>query len=415
MVGGGIWGTSAAYHLAVAAPNYRIGLYERRRELAQETTRQSAGQIGQLRSTPLMMKAVRYTIEFFSGFKAETGHDPGFVASGSLHVALNAERAAVMHTQRERLKNQNIRAEIYSADDAYRRAAVLRKAILHGALHLPDDGYVDARQCTEALARAAEDRGVKLFFGVDVCRIHQRNGRLTGFDTSAGPVHTDTVILAAGPWTGAMARPAGQRLAVQPIQLQQARTVPDGTMPADMPVVRIPDQNCYVRPERGAYLFGGFDQDPLAIDLRTPDEMLRTNDLAPRLTFIEELRRRVGDVLPVLANLPVDQYRQGMVTCTPDGQYLLGPAPNVRGLWLATGCGAMGIAGSAAVGRWLSRWIADGDPGEDLHELDPGRFGDLPADGQQLRKACCRAYSGYYSLARGGTTYGVGPHPGAES
>jgi 4-methylaminobutanoate oxidase (formaldehyde-forming) len=87
-----------------------------------------------------------------------------------------------------------------------------------------------------------------------------------------------------------------------------------------------------------------------------------------------------------------------MVTCSPDASYVIGPLPGVQGVWLATGCSAMGIAGSASVGRWLANWVIDGDPGDDLSAFAPGRFGARASDRDWVRDESCRVCSRYYAL-----------------
>ena len=96
-----------------------------------------------------------------------------------------------------------------------------------------------------------------------------------------------------------------------------------------------------------------------------------------------------------------------MVSCTPDGWYVLGPVPEFKGVWLATACAAMGIAGSGAVGNWLSKWIVQGDPGEDLSMMAPGRFGARASERDWIRQQCRQTCANYCSL-QGGATYSVG-------
>ena len=93
----------------------------------------------------------------------------------------------------------------------------------------------------------------------------------------------------------------------------------------------------------------------------------------------------------------------------PDGAYVLGPIADRSGLWVATGCGAMGIAGSGAIGRWLARWITWGDAGDDVSALLPDRFGDRTRNRQWLERACRETFSNYYSLGR--ATYGISCSP----
>ncbi len=407
IVGGGIWGLSTAYHVARTGKAGRIVVLERNDELADETTRQAAGQIGQLRSHPVMARAVGYTLDLLTRFKDETGHDPGIRTTGSLHLALNERRMAAFEAQIDAARAHNIDIEV--ADDAliHRVAPSIDTSQLTGAIFVHGDGYVDARQTALAFAAAARDLGVDVRTGQHVNGLtFDADGRTAGVTTDEGSIDANHVVITAGPWTPLLAEAAGFTPPSHGIRLQQARTAPDPAMPDDHPVVRIPDHSCYLRPEHGGYLFGYFDPEPTALDPRGLSADFRTSDIAPPIDIVEESRRLLGPIMPPVASLPIDEYRQGMVTCTPDGWYVLGPVPNRGGLWVATACAAMGIAGSGAVGNWLAQWMTTGDPGDDLSMMVPDRFGTIN-DADALREACRQTCASYYSLD-GGATYSVG-------
>ena len=215
--------------------------------------------------------------------------------------------------------------------------------------------------------------------------------------TSQGEWNTRRLVVAGGPWTQALTRQLNFVAPMYPIRLQQARTANDHVS-ANHPVVRVPDESCYIRPENNAYLFGFFDPDPLPIDLSQQPESFATRDVKPDPPLIQTAKNRLQKVLPRLAQLPIDEYRQGMMTCTPDGKFAIGPIPGSDGAFVATGCGGTGIAASAAVGKWLSEWAIDGQTSEDLSQYEPARFGDRPADQAWLRESACATSAAYYRL-----------------
>jgi 4-methylaminobutanoate oxidase (formaldehyde-forming) len=100
----------------------------------------------------------------------------------------------------------------------------------------------------------------------------------------------------------------------------------------------------------------------------------------------------------VLKKLEIVGYKRGLTTFAPDGAYLVGPVPQVEGLFVATGCAALGIAGSAAVGSWLANWVAQGDAGEDVSSVNLDRFGDQALDRDWVRREGEEFYGGYYSI-----------------
>ena len=406
IIGGGIWGLSTAWHLACEQSRKSIVVLERNSQLANETTRQAAGQIGQLRSDPLMAEAVRYTLGLYSGFAEHTGHDPHIVLSGSLHLAHCNERMAAFTAQLGDAKSLGIEVEIADSDLISKIAPTINQSDIVGALHVSGDGYVNAHRCALAVGAAAVDLGVTLQLDTPVTELIVRDGRVRAVVTPRATIETSCVVITAGPWTGRVASMVGIDLPMIPVRLQQARTMADPNQASNHPVVRIPDKSCYLRPEAGGYLFGFFDPDPLAIDLEEQQADFSTANIEPPKVLVETSRQSLAPTFPILNELGIDQYRQGMVTCTPDAGYVVGPAPGIEGIWVATGCGAMGIAGGGAVGLWLSQWILNGDPGADLSALALDRFGARVADRDWVRDASRAVCSRYYALES--VTYSVG-------
>jgi 4-methylaminobutanoate oxidase (formaldehyde-forming) len=299
-----------------------------------------------------------------------------------------------------------IEVELASSELISSIAPTVQQDQIVGALHVPGDGYVDAHQCALALAAAAADLGVVFHTGSSVTELVVGDNQIQAVVTADQTINTPCVIITSGPWTGQVAAMAGLSAPMSPIRLQQARTQADPHQTPRHPVVRIPDKSCYLRPEAGGYLFGYFDPEPTAVDLQRQPATFATNDIEPPVELIDEARQLLLPTFPILGALEIDQYRQGMVTCTPDASYVVGQAPGLRGIWLATGCGAMGIAGSGAVGRWLSQWIVHGDPGADLQALSPDRFGERTEDREWIRQQSQAVCARYYALES--VTYSVG-------
>jgi 4-methylaminobutanoate oxidase (formaldehyde-forming) len=246
--------------------------------------------------------------------------------------------------------------------------------------------------------------GVQLLTGTAVRSLTTAGDQVVGVQTDKGRIAAPNVLISAGPWTSQLVRPLGFIVPAISIRLQQVRTEPDPDVTMHHPVVRIPDHSCYLRPEQGGYLFGFFDSGAQTIDPAARPESFRTGRIDPPIDVMDEATGRLKPVFPKLADLKVVQRRQGMVTCTPDGAYVVGPIPGRSGCWIATGCGAMGIAGCGAVGRWLAKWLLEGGPGDDLSSLSPDRFAGRTSNRQWLESRCRDTFANYYSLGR--ATYG---------
>ena len=397
IVGGGIWGLSTAYHLAKFGQK-DILVLERNDSIAEETTPQAAGLVGQIRSSVTMLHAIRYALELFSQFPKETGHDPGLRQTGSLMVALTPERMDAYARQIERSHRNGIEADFVSHAEMARLAPAMDPTKVEGGYFVPNDGYVDPQQCARAYAAAAKDLGVKIQLNTPVTGFRQYNGAVLGVETDGGFIASNHLVITAGPWGAGLAKEVGATSAVQPIRHQRARTVPTPGIPDHHPAVRVTDVSCYLRPDKGGYLYGFFEPTPVSIDLEAMPPDFRTGDIEPPVEVMAEAQRRLAPTFPILKDLEIAEYRRGMTTFAPDGAYLIGPVPGIDRLYLATGCAALGIAGSPAIGRWLANWIINGDPGEDLAMFSHKRFGVQAGDQEWLRRESEQFYANYYGI-----------------
>jgi len=397
IVGGGIWGLSTAYHLARAGRT-DVQVLERNGEPFGETTSQAAGLVGQIRGTPLMRRAIRYAIDLFTGFERETGYDPGFRQVGSLLLALTPERMASFEEHAGHANKNGVEAHFVDETEMSRLAPHLDVGRVEGGYFVPKDGYLAPRQCARAFCAAAGDLGARIRTGIAATGLSVRDGRVVGVETDRGFVEAEQVVVTAGPWTGTVARMVGHEPVMVPIRHQRVTTSPVPGIPGHHPVVRVTDVSCYLRPEEGGYLYGFFEPDPTSYDLERLPAGFRTADIEEPVEVMEEARKKLAPIFPVLAKLEVVGYKRGLTTFAPDGAYLVGPVPRVEGLFAATGCAALGIAGSATVGRWLANWIARGDPGEDLASVSLDRFGDKASDRDWVRRKGEEFYGGYYSI-----------------
>src|SRR5919112_1134265 len=369
IVGGGIWGLSTAYHLARAGRT-DVEVLERNGALFDETTSQAAGLVGQIRATPLMRRAIRYAIDLFLDFEKETGHDPGFRQVGSLLLALTPERMASFEEHVEHANSSGVEANFVDGAQMSRLAPHLDVSRVEGGYFVPEDGYLDPQEGARAFCRAAEDLGVGIRTGTTVTGLSMEDGRVVGVETDGGLFEAEQVVVTAGPWTGTIAEMAGHKTAMVPIRHQRVITTSVSGIPEHHPVVRVTDASCYLRPEEGGYLYGFFEPEPTSYDLGLPAGF-HTAEIEEPVQIMEEARERLAPIFPVL---------------------------QVEGLFAATGCAALGIAGSAAVGSWLAGWIARGDPGEDLSSVSLERFGEKASDRDLIRREAEAFYGGYYGI-----------------
>jgi 4-methylaminobutanoate oxidase (formaldehyde-forming) len=397
VVGGGIWGLSTAYHLAKLS-DANIRVLERNAETAKETTPRAAGLVGQIRSSPTMCRAIQYALDLLTRFKDETGHDPGLHRTGSLFVAMTPARMDAYRRQVQTALENGVDAAFVSRAEMQRLVPAIDVSKLEGGYFVHGDGYIDPAQFAAAYRDAGRNLGVQIELNSEVTGFGTAQGQIRSVQTADNEFPADQVIVTAGPWTNLLASHARYRLPMQTIRHQRVRTVPAAGIPAHHPVVRVTDVSCYVRPDQGGYLYGYFEPHPSSINLEKLPAGFRTDDIETPVETMTEARQRLAPVFPVLADLKVAERRQGITTFAPDGRYLIGPVPGIDGLYVASGCAALGIAGSAAIGRWLATWALNGKPDEQLAEFKLDRFGEQAADRAWVERESEEFYGGYYSI-----------------
>jgi len=396
IVGGGILGCAAAYHVARTGVGDVLVL--ERDELNAATTSQAAGLIGQLRTSALKSAIVGQTLADIAALEAE-GLVSGFKRTGSLRLALRPEREAEIREQVTAARRLGVDATLVGADDVTRLAPGLEAPKEHPAAWMPNDGYAEPYTLATAYASAARRLGATFATGCDVLDVRVRDGRVRGVTTCEGDVEAEAVVIAAGAWTSVIAARAGTAVPAFPVRHQAWVTAPMDWLAPTFPVVRVPDRLAYLRPEVGGLMLGFFETTPLGVDVSaragfsvaaTPRDHDVLTAHAPGLM----------EVMPGIAEAPVVGGTAGVPTYTPDGHFVVGALPGVAGLFVATGCCAHGIAGSGGVGRAVAEAVTGEAATLDPTPMAPGRFGARAWDAGWVRVACEQTYAHYYDLVR---------------
>ena len=245
---------------------------------------------------------------------------------------------------------------------------------------------------------ACRKHGAEVLEHEEVTAVTLGGGAVTGVRTAGRSVSAPVVVDAAGAWTAQVAALAGGRVAVAPVRHQLLITAPGPVSPAD-PIVRVVDAAVYLRPARGGLMVGGFESGPMAFDVAAPPPATSEMPLDRAVLdgFAAAVAAEVPAARPAAAHEPAAEHRGGMFTMSPDGRFVLGPVPDVPGLWVASGCNGSGFSSSPALGEALAQWIT-GAPG-DLAALSPARFG--PVTARDLVSRGIWQYEHYYDPAAG--------------
>jgi 4-methylaminobutanoate oxidase (formaldehyde-forming) len=290
---------------------------------------------------------------------------------------------------------------IISPAEALRICPAMSREGLHGAVHIPGDGYLEPNGITRELARRAARGGAEVATGTRVTAVRlDPRGRVRGVETTAGAIRTECVVNAAGQWAPRVAAMAGVDLPIVPLMHQYliTRPVPGRELPRQTPVVRDPDNLVYVREEVGGYLIGGFEPHPKAWRLDDVPWDFTQRLLPGEWELFEPLLAGAIRRFPAVEKAEILRLVNGPDGFTPDGRYALGPVPGRPGLWVAAGMSINGVAGAGGVGRVMAEWILEGEPSIDVWELNVRRFGAHLRDRGYVAEKAREVYRYYYAL-----------------
>jgi 4-methylaminobutanoate oxidase (formaldehyde-forming) len=394
IVGGGVAGTSIAYHLA--ALGYRDVILLDRRELTSGSTFHSAGLVGQLRSSVSLTRMMMYSVELYRKL------DPGWVECGGIRLACTPERWEETRRQAGWAKTFGLPLELISAEEAREKFPLMVTDKVIGASWLPTDGYLDPSMLTYALAEGARDGGCEIFTNTRVTGIDVAGGRVTGVKTERGDVECEVVVNAGGMYAAEIGRLAGVRVPVIPMAHEYVVTQPFRERDGHVATMRDPDHLIYFREEGGGLVWGGYERASApwflengGLDAIPPDFNGRL--LEEDWDRFEEIVANARMRVPALEDARVTRLINGPEAFTPDGEFCLGET-EVRGLFVAAGFCAHGLAGAGGIGKVMAEWIAGGEPELDLWAMDVRRFGAHYRSPAYTVKRVREVYETYYDI-----------------
>jgi heterotetrameric sarcosine oxidase gamma subunit len=377
IIGGGVGGTSIAYHLAERG--WTDVVLVERAELTSGSTFHSAGLVGQLRGSVTLTKMMMYGAELYRRLRDETGVDPSWHEVGSLRLASSKARYEELQRQAGWAKTFGLPLELISARDAQERFPLMTTDGVLGAVWLPTDGWLDPSGLAMALAAGARKRGVTIRTQARVVGIGVERGRVTGVDvvTRGGDRETiaaDVVVNAGGMFAPEIGRMAGVTIPIIPMAHQYLFTEAIEGVHPGLPQLRDPDNLVYFREEVGGLCMGGYERNPAPWSLHGIPADFNGKLLAPDMPRFEEIMAGAIRRVPSIADARVSRIINGPEGFTPDNEFILGES-EVRGFFVAAGFCAHGIAGAGGIGRQVASWIVDGEPELDLWHMDIRRFG----------------------------------------
>ena len=401
IIGGGVGGTSIAYHLAERGWT-DIVLVDRA-ELTSGSTFHSAGLVGQLRGSVTLTKMMMYGADLYRHLRDETGVDPSWHEVGSLRLASSPARHEELQRQAGWAKTFGLPLELITAREAQERFPLMTTDGVLGAVWLPTDGWLDPSGLAMALAAGARKRGATVRTHTRVTGIGVDRGRVTGVEveTRGGERETiaaDVVVNAGGMFAPEIGRLAGITIPIIPIAHQYLFTEPIEGVHPGLPQLRDPDNLVYYREEVGGLCMGGYERNPAPWSLDGVPPDFNGKLLAPDWSRFEEIMTGAVRRVPAIADAGVSRIINGPEGFTPDNEFILGES-EVRGFFVAAGFCAHGIAGAGGIGRQVASLIVDGEPELDLWHMDIRRFGGQHWKSREWTLArTTEVYATYYDI-----------------
>lgn len=384
VVGGGCVGTSILYGLTQHGCSDAVLL--ERSQLTAGSTWHAAGLLVTFVRSHTISKMTLETIRIYGEVERKLGSSVGLRQVGQLRVANTEKRWDEFQSYISIAEAAGVPcrlvtpAEIAEIHPLLRQSDSIRGGILHD-----QDGYVNPADITMAMARLARDAGATISQNTEATGYEKLTDGGWRVTTNKGEITCEHLVFATGNYARENARRVGLDLPCIPIvhQYWTTESVPELMRRrkeglAEFPILRDEDYGAYLREDVGSFQFGPYEFEKdlkLFAEDRVPPEF--GADLLPEdLEAVEQQWERAVERVPALGEVGIKANTRGPFQMTPDELPLCGPAPGHENLWLAEGVPG-GILWGGTMGERLARWIVDGDPGMDMSEIDPRRFGDF--------------------------------------
>ena len=397
VIGGGAVGCAVAYSLAQAGKT-DVLLVEKELSLAAATTPQAAGLVGQVRGSVERTRLAMWSVETFSQLQQDENVNPGWRQVGSLRVALCDERVDEFRHMKAVADEAGLDVEFIDNNVAKQKWPVIDFGRAKAVLWCPSDGYLQPSDLTMAYVHHARRMGARFQTNAAAVDVVVKEGRVSAVETTQGRIECQIVVNAAGAHAYHIAKSVGLDLPIVPVRHEYFVTVEAEGLDPNLPVVRIPDSTLYLRAEVNALLCGGWE--PRGVSVQPQEFGLSANPPAidPDWDVLGEFAELLQPELPQVSQLGVRSVFKGWPTFTPDGRFIIGESSVVKGFYMAGGCNAHGVSGSAGIGRHLVESMLEPDPSPYVKSLSPDRFAEQPWDWESARQQAQHYYETYYCL-----------------
>lgn len=391
VIGGGVVGVSALYHIARKGWGDDAVLLEKA-ELTSGSTWHAAGLLPLFNMSYSVGQIHQYSVDLYNDLERETGQSVGFQRVGNIRLAMNQDRMDEYYQYAATARTIGIRVEFLTPEEIQTLWPLCNIDGLVGGIVHPDDGYIQPADLTQALARGARARGATIHRNTHVLDIDQAASGAWIVKTDKGDITCEHIISATGNYARQTGKMVGLDIPVIPVQHQYIVTEPHPELQRrkaeglpEMGVLREPDGSWYLREENSGFILGPYEKGAPCCYVDGPDPRaeyeLFQEDIERLEPHIEAAMNRV----PAFAEVGMKQVYNGAIAYTPDGNPIIGPAWGLDNFWLNEGH-SFGITAAGGAGWQLAEWIVAGEPTIDMLGVDPRRFGDYATKDYLIEK-----------------------------
>ena len=403
VIGGGIIGCSVAYHLA--REGAKDVLLLERGQLTCGSTFHAAGLVGQLRNSANITRVLKNSVELYRSIEEETGQATGWKMNGGLRLACTQERWIELKRQATTAHSFGLEMELLNRKEAQELWPLMEVEDVIGAAFLPTDGQANPSDITQALAKGARMHGVKILEDTTVTGIRLDESKKFGasnvaaVQTETGEILCETVVNCTGQWANELGKMSGVNVPLVSIEHQYLITEPIEGVTPDLPTLRDPDKLTYWKEDIGGLVMGGYEPNPISWADEGISQDFIFQLLQENFSHFEQLMLPAVERVPALENVGIRKFINGPESFTPDGNFILGEAPEVNNYFVGAGFNAFGIAAAGGAGKALAEWILGGEPPMDLWVVDIRRFSDIHRDKNWVRNRTLELYGKHYTLS----------------
>jgi 4-methylaminobutanoate oxidase (formaldehyde-forming) len=319
--------------------------------------------------------------------------------NGGLRLACNAARWIELKRQATTAHSFGLEMHLLSPGEAQELWPIMDISDVVGAAFLPTDGQVNPSDITQSLAKGARMQGVRIIEDTNVLAIETTRGRVSAVVTEHGRIACEVVVNCAGQWAREVGQLVGVNVPLVSVQHQYLITEAIPGVARNLPTLRDPDRLTYYKEEVGGLVMGGYEPNPIPWAVKGIPDKFNFQLLQPDWDHFQPIMELAMARVPALADAGIKELLNGPESFTPDGNFILGPAPGISGFYVGAGFNAFGIASGGGAGKVLAEWVVGGEAPFDVWPVDIRRFGAPHADIDWVRKRTLELYGKHYTIA----------------